>query len=151
MKLTEQEKSFLKERTEKKIKEIESYLDNLISFKPETFEEYKTNLEKKWACERACERISEGLVDLAIFIIRIKEINYNEEDEKAFGVLLKNKIIDENLCGKLRNLKGMRDYLAHRYGEVNDEIVFDAINNEIENDANNFLNIAKKIIGDNKE
>jgi len=151
MKLTEKEKFFLKERTKKKIDEIESYLDNLISFKPEIFEEYKTNLEKEWACERACERIAEGLVDLAIFLIRIKEIGYNEEDEKAFGVLLKNRIIDENLCEKLRNLKGMRDHIAHRYGEVNDEIIFDAINNEIEDDTNDFLNIAKEIIRGVKE
>src|SRR3989344_6155942 len=136
MKLAEKEKSFLKERTEKKIKERESYLTHLISFKPETFEEYSADLQKKWACERACERIAEGLVDLAIFLIRIEEINHNEEDEKAFGVLLKNKIINENLCEKLRDLKGMRDHIAHRYGEVDDGIVFDAINSEIENDTN---------------
>ena len=151
MKLREEEKSFLKERTEKKINEIESYLNNLISFKPETFEEYKSNLQKKWACERACERIAEGLVDLAIFLIRIKEINYNEEDEKAFGVLLKNKVIDENLCEKLRNLKGMRDHIAHRYGEVDDKIIYDAINDEIENDTNDFLDVAKRVIRDVKE
>ena len=148
MKLAEKEKSFLKERTEKKIKEIESYLDNLISFKPETFEEYSADLQKRWACERACERIAEGLVDLAIFIIRVKEINYNEEDEKAFGVLLKNEIIDEKLCEKLRNLKGMRDHIAHRYGEVDDKIVFEAMSNEMEDDTNEFLDAAKWIIGE---
>lgn len=148
MKSIEEEKSSLKKRTEKKIKEIESYLSNLIRFKPENFEEYKLNLEKKWACERACERIAEGLVDLAIFLIRIKEINYNEEDEKAFSALLKNNIIEENLCKKLRNLKGMRDHIAHRYGEVDDKLVFDAINNEIEEDTNNFLNIAENLLGD---
>ena len=146
MKLTEEEKSFLKKRTEEKIKEIESYLNSLISFKPKNLEEYKTNLEKKWACERACERIAEGLVDLAIFLIRIEEINHNEEDEKAFGVLLKNKIINENLCEKLRDLKGMRDHIAHRYGEVDDGIVFDAINSEIENDTNKFLDVARRTI-----
>ena len=150
MKLREEEKSFLKKRTEKKINEIESYLNNLISFKPEDFEEYKTNLQKKWACERACERLAEGLVDLGIFLIRLKEINYNEEDEKAFGVLLKNKIIDEILCEKLRNLKGMRDHIAHRYGEVDDKIVFDSINNEIKDDVNDFITVAKKIIESSK-
>ena len=150
MKFTEEEKSFLKKRTEKKINEIESYLCNLISFKPEDFEEYKTNLQKKWACERACERLAEGLVDLGIFLIRLKEINYNEEDEKAFGVLLKNKIIDEILCEKLRNLKGMRDHIAHRYGEVDDKIVFDSINNEIKDDVNDFITVAKKIIESSK-
>ena len=150
MKLREEEKSFLKKRTEKKINEIESYLGNLISFKPEDFEQYKTNLQKKWACERACERLAEGLVDLGIFLIRLKEINYNEEDEKAFGVLLKNKIIDEILCEKLRNLKGMRDHIAHRYGEVDDKIVFDSINNEIKDDVNDFITVAKKIIESSK-
>lgn len=150
MKLREEEKSFLKKRTEKKINEIESYLNNLISFKPEDFEQYKTNLQKKWACERACERLAEGLVDLGIFLIRLKEINYNEEDEKAFGVLLKNKIIDEILCEKLRNLKGMRDHIAHRYGEVDDKIVFDSINNEIKDDVNDFITVAKKIIESSK-
>src|SRR3989338_708128 len=150
MKLREEEKSFLKKRTEKKINEIESYLDNLISFKPEDFEEYKTNLQKKWACERACERLAEGLVDLGIFLIRLKEINYNEEDEKAFVFLLKNKIIDEILCEKLRNLKGMRDHIAHRYGEVDDKIVFDSINNEIKDDVNDFITVAKKIIESSK-
>ena len=122
----------------------------MISFKPEDFEEYKTNLQKKWACERACERLAEGLVDLGIFLIRLKEINYNEEDEKAFGVLLKNKIIDEILCEKLRNLKGMRDHIAHRYGEVDDKIVFDSINNEIKDDVNDFITVAKKIIESSK-
>ncbi|MBI3334058.1 DUF86 domain-containing protein [Candidatus Pacearchaeota archaeon] len=146
MRLTEKEKLSLKERTEKKIKEIESYLDELISFKPENLEEYKKNLEKKWACERACERIAEGLVDLAIFIIRIKEITYNEEDEKSFAVLLKNNIINENLCGKMRNLKGMRDIIAHRYGEIDDELVFRAINGELEKDVNEFLEAVKKVL-----
>src|SRR3989344_765154 len=116
MKLIKEEKSFLKKRTENKIGEVETYLSQLNSFMPQTLEEYENNLMKKSACERGCEKIAEALVDLAIFLIRLKEINYNEEDEKAFGVLLKNNLISENLCGRLRNLKGMRDYLAHRYG-----------------------------------
>jgi uncharacterized protein YutE (UPF0331/DUF86 family) len=143
MKLTEEEKSFLKERTDKKIAEIESYLDDLISFKPESLEEYKKNKLNKAACERLCEKIAEGLVDLAIFIVRIKEIPYNEEDEKAFGILFKHNLIDKVLCNKLRALKGMRDHIAHKYGEVDDKIVFYSINNEIESDVNEFISAVK--------
>jgi uncharacterized protein YutE (UPF0331/DUF86 family) len=146
MRLTKEEKSFLRERIEKKIEDIESYLNNLIKFRPEKFEEYEKNEEKRWACERACERIAEGLVDLAMFIVRYKEIDYNEEDEKSFGVLLKDKIIDELMYNKLHELKGMRDHIAHRYGEIDDKLVFDAISNEIENDTNLFLDIAERIV-----
>lgn len=150
MKLTKEEKLSLKKRTEKKISEIENYLNRLNSFKPATFDEYQSNEEKRWACERACERIAEGLVDLAIFLIRIKEINYNDEDEKAFGVLFKNEIIDEKLCGRLRNLKGMRDHIAHKYGEIDNKLVFTAINDDLEKDADEFLDIAKKVISEVK-
>jgi len=146
MKLTKEEKQFLKKRIEGKIKDIEKYLDSLNSFKPETLEEYEKDEEARWACERACERIAEAIIDLAIFIIRYKEIIYNDEDEKAFGVLLKNNIINDNLYKRLHNLKGMRDHIAHRYGEIDNEIVFEAINEEIEKDVDEFLEIAKEII-----
>lgn len=146
MKLTKEEKLFLKKRTEKKIEEVEIYLGELYSFMPETLEDYKRNFIKRAACERGCEKIAEALVDLAILLIRFKEINYNDEDEKAFGVLLKNNLIDEKLYGKLRNLKGMRDHIAHRYGEIDDEIVFSSVKNELERDTIEFLTICKKII-----
>lgn len=146
MKLTKEEKFFLKKRTEKKIEDIESYVDSLNSFRPETFEEYKTNIEKKLACERSCEKIAEALVDLAIFLIRYMEIGYNDEDEKAYGVLLKKKVISESLFGRLHDLKGMRDHIAHRYGEIDDGKVFHAISEEIEKDTYEFLEIVKKNI-----
>ena len=145
MRLTKEEKLFLKKRIEKKIEEIETYLEDLYSFVPENIEEYKGDVVKRMACERCCEKIAEALVDLAIFLIRFKEIGYNDEDEKAFGVLLKNNIIDEKLCGKLRNLKVMRYYIAHRYGEINDEIVFNSVKNDLEKDVEDFLAMSKKI------
>jgi len=146
MKLIKEEKQSLKKRIESKIKDIEKYLNSLNSFKPETFEQYEKDEEARWACERACERIAEAIIDLAIFIIRYKEILYTDEDEKAFGVLLKNNIIENNLYSRLHNLKGMRDHIAHRYGEIDNEIVFKAINEEIEKDVNEFLEIAEEII-----
>jgi len=44
----------------------------------------------------------------------------------------------------------MRDHIAHRYGEVDDKIVFDSINNEIKDDVNDFITVAKKIIESSK-
>lgn len=42
-------------------------------------------------------------------------------------------------------MKGMRNIIAYQYGEVNDELMFIAINEEIENDVNLFLDIVKKL------
>ena len=38
----------------------------------------------------------------------------------------------------------MRNILAHEHGEVNDEIVFDAINDELEFDVKGFIKSIKK-------
>ncbi len=84
-------------------------------------------------------------------IIRYAEILYNEEDAKAFVILFKNKIISEELSYKLRNLKGMRDHIAHRYGEIDNALVFNAINSEMEEDINRFLDISKKIISEDSK
>ena len=144
MKLTKEEEQSLRKRIELKIKDIERYTDDLLSFKPETLEEYEANSMKRAACERCCEKISEAIIDLAILLIRFKEINYVDEDEKAFSVLLKNNLINESLYKRLHNLRGMRDHLAHRYGEINNEIVFNAIDNELEKDISEFLDIIEK-------
>lgn len=151
MRLTKEEKSSLKKRTEEKISEIESFLTSLLDIRPDNLEEYQRNEEKRLACERLCEILSEAIVDLAILIIRYAEILYNEEDAKAFVILFKNKIISEELSYKFRNLKGMRDHIAHRYGEIDNALVFNAINSEMEEDINRFLDISKKIISEDSK
>ena len=140
MKLTKEEKLSLKKRTEKKIEEIESYINDLLSFKPETLEEYEANSMRRAACERCCEKIAEAVVDLAIFMIRYLEIDFTDEDNKAFGILFKNRIINEELYARLDDLKGMRDRIAHQYDKVDNSVVYHAISEEIERDTTEFLN-----------
>lgn len=136
----------MKKRTEKRIEEIEKHMGELISFKPETLEEYESNSMKRAACERCCEKIAEAEVDLAIFIIRYLEIEFTEEDDKAFGILFKNKIINKELYARLDDLKGMRDRIAHQYDKVDNSIVYRAISEEIEMDTTEFLKSVKILL-----
>ncbi len=60
-------------------------------------------------------------------------------------IFSENKIISPKLSEKLQNAKRMRNILAHEYGEVDDEIVFNALTEELEKDAIEFIkNIKKK-------
>ena len=136
----------MEERIKDKIEKIEDFLDFLMSKIPGTLDEYKENLEIKAICERYVEKIVESLIDLAVLIIKYLKLESPEDDDKSFVILSKNNIISEELSKKLSDAKGMRNIIAHKYGEIDDEIVFDAINNEIENDTNEFLVIVKKII-----
>jgi uncharacterized protein YutE (UPF0331/DUF86 family) len=49
------------------------------------------------------------------------------------------KIISKELSIKLKNAKGMRNIVAHKYGTVDDRIVFEAITEELLKDANEFI------------
>ena len=49
------------------------------------------------------------------------------------------------MSGKLKNMKGMRNILAHQYGEVDDKIVYSSIDREIYPDIKEFLGIISKI------
>ena len=71
--------------------------------------------------------------------IKQKKFEIPEDDIDAFRILLDHKIIQEALYQKLKDAKGMRNILAHQYGEINDAIVFGSITEELEKDVKEFL------------
>ena len=128
-----------------KIDEIKEYLNELAEIAPSKIEEYKSNIEKKAACERYFEKIVEAITDLAFLIIKNKRLKIPEDDIDAFNILLENRIIDSNLENKLRGAKGMRNIISHQYGKIDDEIVFEGITQDLDTDARKFIKSIKKI------
>lgn len=137
-------------RINDKIIEIEDYLSELEEIRPEDFERYETDLKAKAACERYFEKITEAVIDLAFLIIKDKGFRIPEEDKEAFDILSKEKVISPELAEKLREAKGMRNILAHKYGQVDDEIVFRAITDEIEKYVGEFISAIKLSIREKK-
>lgn|SRR3989338_7389553 len=134
----------MNERISEKIKEIEEYLQNLFEISPDSLEEYKNNWKTRAICERLCEKIAEACVDLAFLIFKKeldkdKNIRVAKDDSEVFEIIRDKNIISPELCKKLIHLKGMRNIIAHEYGKVDDEIVFEIISNELERDASKFI------------
>ena len=136
----------MKERLMDKIKDIEVYVIELEDIIPLDFETYISDNVKMAACERYFERIVEACVDLASLMIRYKKINIPEDDEKAFYVFSNNNIISINLAAKLREAKGMRNIIAHEYGKIDDELVFNSLKEELVRDVQELLNVIKNKI-----
>ena len=138
-------------RVEDKINEIRGFLDELKEIPPIDFKEYKSSLEKRAACERYVEKIVEAIVDLAFLTIKLKKMKIPDDDTDAFNILLDNKVISDELAKALKNAKGMRNIIAHEYGKIDDEIVFDSVSNELESDAKKFIDIIEKYFGVDKK
>ena len=131
-------------RIDEKIKEVNDWMDELKEIVPSDLDEYISNKEKKAACERYIEKIVEAVTDVAFFVIKEKRWRMPEDDSDAFAILKENKLISEDLTKKLNNAKGMRNILAHQYGKVDDQVIFEAITEELENDVEEFIKRIKK-------
>ncbi len=141
--------NFLPEKIKKEINEklndITKYLDEIIKYIPETYEEYCNNGMKKAACERIFEKIIEAILETAFLILRYKELDAPREEAEVFKVLSDNNIIDLGLAEKLKEAKSMRNIIVHEYGEVDDLKVYTSITEELEDDVNNFIKCVESL------
>lgn len=121
----------MNERIKDKIKEIEIYLMQLEEIVPDSLEEYQEDFKTKAACERYLERLVEAAEDLAFLAIKHLELESPEEEKEIFKILSRTKIISSDLSDELKRAKGMRNVIAHKYGEIDDKITFVAATEEI--------------------
>lgn len=63
---------------------------------------------------------------------------------QAFKILSENKIISPELSERLQDAKSMRNIIAHEYGEVDDEIVFNSLKEELVKDVSAFVKLVKE-------
>ena len=133
-------------RINDKISELEKYLEELKQIIPNSYEDYENNLEKKAACERYFEKIVEAIISISYLICKEERFEIDEKI-KSLDILYDNGIINEILLGKLKDAKGMRNIIAHKYGEIDDLIVFESLTKELINDSFNFLKIVGEFLG----
>ena len=133
-------------RVNEKIKQIESFLDELKDIIPDKFKEYRSSNLVKAGCERYFEKIIEGVTDISFMVIAIKKLKIPEDDIASFRILLEHKIITERLYKKLKEGKGMRNILAHQYGDIDDEIIYESITQQLDKDVRDFIDSIKKYL-----
>jgi uncharacterized protein YutE (UPF0331/DUF86 family) len=136
----------MSERINDKIIEIEKYLEELSTIVPKSLEEYKRNIEKKAACERYFEKIIESVIDLCFILARERNFKVPEDEEDVFNIIFKEKIISEELSKRLKDAKGMRNFIIHQYGKIDDELVFEAITQQLEKHVKDFIGSVKRVL-----
>jgi uncharacterized protein YutE (UPF0331/DUF86 family) len=148
--IKEEKVTDLKERIIEKIKKIEEYLEEISDWLPEELEDYERDSKIRSACERNFELISEYLLDIAIYIIRIKKFRTPNDDESTFKILAESKIISDTLSKNMIDARGMRNFIAHRYGEIDNSKVFHALKEQFKEDVKEFLVNINKVLGAEK-
>lgn len=126
-----------KERILSKIDEMEQYLEELEQIVPTEFEIYEKSVKDKRACERLIQLCIESVVDVCNIITSNLKLGLPSGEEEVFKKLRERKIITKELEKSLIGMKGLRNILVHKYGEVDDEIVYEILKEKL-NDFEKF-------------
>ena len=112
-----------KARIELKLEEMMKYIYELQEMMPSD-EEYYTNLVRRRACEKTIEIAIDSLIDIASMIVASERFGLPIDEGNIIDLIAEHSVIDKELGEKIKDMKGFRNILVHRYGHVDDEIVY---------------------------
>ena len=134
-----------KERILSKIDELDTYLRELETIKLSNFIEYKDSIENKRACERLLQISIETVIDICNILISNLKLGLPSDEGDMFKKLERKNIITKKTGKILANMKGFRNILVHRYGVVDDALVFEMLSERLD-DFEKFRKEILKII-----
>ena len=105
-----------------KLDEMMGYVGELQGMLPER-DEYLQDLISRRACEKTIEVAIESLVNVSAMIVSAEKLGLPTSEESIFDILVLNKIMPKECGEKLKDLKGFRNVLIHRYAHVADDMV----------------------------
>ena len=120
-----------RERIFAKLDEMVRYIQELKEMLPDK-EKYLQNLIIRRACEKTIEIAIEIVIDISAMIVSAQKFGLPSSEENIFEKLVEAKAIDKELGEKLKDMKGFRNILIHRYADVDDELVFENLKNSLD-------------------
>jgi len=119
-----------KERVLVKIDELDGYLRELEKIKPGSFEEYK-KIEKKRSSERLLQLSAECVIDICALMVTGLRLGLPSEEDDLFERLAQAGIISPLMKETLRRTKAFRNILVHEYGRIDDQLVYEILQNKL--------------------
>lgn len=68
-------------------------------------------------------------LDICNFIVSDLRLGLPADEDDVFEKLYEKEIISKKMLSILSDMKGFRNILMHKYGEIKDEIVFENLSN----------------------
>ena len=109
-----------------KLDELNGYLRELRSVIPASFHEYLA-VEKRRSSERLLQVSIEAVIDICALLVTGLRLGLPGDEDDLFEKLTARGAISCSMADLLRRVKGMRNILVHEYGRVDDELVFETV------------------------
>lgn len=115
-----------------KLRHINEYTNDLREMQGLTEEEYKSDMIIQRAVERTCMNLVQACIDLAKHIRTVKDLSPSGTSKQNIEALGNAGIISRETQKRLEEAVGFRNILAHRYGDVDHDVVYDVLHNDLE-------------------
>lgn len=131
---------------ETKIGSIEGYLEILKKhYQHRSQDEIERELFIKTSLERHLYLLTQETIGLAEAVVAYREFRRPDSYSAAFEILHENNIISFEVMKSLVQMVGFRNTISHDYKKLNFKIVYDVLQNKL-NDINDFVLEIKKVL-----
>lgn len=112
--------------------ELERFLRELRDLKKYSYEEVQESLEKEWGIERGLQLCIQLVIDAGNHILASIGESRVDKYSDILQRLGERKIISKELAKKLVPMAKMRNILVHQYLEIDPAIVYDVLQNHLD-------------------
>ncbi len=130
---------------ENKITSVKKYLGILQNFKKYSRKQIEDDLNIRGAVERYLYLAVQAAIDTAEAFISLRDFRKPTTIKEGFEILEEEKIISVELCEKMVKLAGFRNFIVHDYEKINYDIVYDVLQNKLQDIEDFILEIKKSL------
>jgi len=112
-----------------KLKIIEENIDLVKENLPEKLNEFKALGLVKDGIYKKIEASIQEVINICSIINSDLKLGIPSNRDDIILALLDNNILSKKITKKIKELKGFRNFLVHRYGTIDDEVAFKYIRN----------------------
>ena len=125
---------------ENKISSAKKYLKILEKYQKYSQEEIENDVDRRGAVERYLYLAAQSSIDLADALIAYKNFRKPATLGESFRILEENGVILPELTEKMVKMTGFRNVVAHDYDKINYDIIYDMLQNRLD-DIKVFLEV----------
>lgn len=130
-----------------KIKEIEESLEIVRENLPDDVREFTRLGIVKDGIYKRMEFAIENVIDICAVINTDLDLGVPSSEEGIIANLVKKNVVSKEIGDIVRQMKGFRNFLVHRYGDFDDRIAFESITSGMD-DFNQFIEAVEMVIED---